>query len=535
MRALKQLGNACAASAPVDIAERYLKTAVQRLFVVRRTLASYGRLPLRDYVTRLSRFRESSCQGRADLFEAVRDYASPLLGEELAERAANDLARTPVVLTANHHGVDFFAQSLQSNLIFALREPDAAARPNTVPVFACGAVPLNNLTYPRGLLVYRGGGNAAPQWPIKLPVFPDRCKHDLVSNASGFDESMLHRTDHRVQRMIAEGRIASELQSSLQSILQTDYADPAVLAEHGYSEQAVILNQRIWKRLFRNPEAAPELVTLELEKIAARLLRHDFANTTSLAWRVLFQRDLRDAVLAALDGQRACWDLSALHARAVGGAIDGTGPSAPVGCGTVFFWGIDESKRRVPLGLRPGNPGMLVGVGGDGERFEMPLEPTGLCTALEEQKLLPSLFTSYLCIALARGVNCVGGYYQAEYLPIMQRAVAGALSQWGRCSALAEEVSLVPTTAYLSGMQAVMGPAGDAALLPAGVFEIMAGGGLDDEDLTCMGDLSVRDAHLASVADTVLDVAADSIDSHRWQERLGVDLRRVLGCRIVVK
>ncbi len=535
MHALKKAAEPCIATPPVGIAERYLKTVAQRLSVVRRALASHGRLSLRDYVTRLSRFRESSCQGRADLFEAVRDYASPLLGKDLAERAANDLAHTPVVLTANHHGVDFFAQSLQSSLIFALREADAVTRPSTVPVFACGTVPLNNLTYPRGLLIYRGGGNAASQWPVKLPVFPDRCKRDLVSNASGFDESMLHRTHQRVQRLIAEGRIASELQSSLQSILQTDYADPAVLAEHGYSEQAVMLNQRIWKRLFRNPEAAPELVYLEIEKIAARLLHEDLANTTSLAWRVLFQCDVRDALLAALDGQRACWDLRALHARAGTGAIGGRGASAPVGCGTVFFWGIDDDKRRIPLGLHPANPGVLVGVGENGEGFEMSLQPTRLSTALEEQKLLPSLFTSYLCIALARGVTCVGGYYQAEYLPVMQRAVAAALGKWGRCTALAEEISLVPTTAYLSGMQTVMGPAGSAALQPAGVFEISAGGGLDEADLTRMGDLSVRDAHLASVADSVLDVAADSIDSHRWQERLGLDLRRVLGSRIVEK
>ncbi|GMQ75756.1 MAG: hypothetical protein BMS9Abin01_1013 [Gammaproteobacteria bacterium] len=535
MRALKQPVNSCVSTPSVSIAEHYLKTAVQRLVVVRRTLASYGRLPLRDYLTRLSRFRESSCQGRADLFEAVRDYASPLLGEGLAERAANDLAHTPVVLTANHHGVDFFAQSLQSSLAFALRESDATTRPSTVPVFACGAIPLNNLTYPRGMLIYRGSRNAAPHWPIKLPVFPDRCRHDLVSDASGFDKTMLHRTGHRVQRLVAEGRIAWDLQSSLQSILQTDYADPSVLAEHGYSEQAVMLNQRIWKRLFRNPEAAPDLVYLEIEKIAARLLRDDLANTSSLAWRVLFEREVRDSVLADLDGQRACWDLSALHARAGGGATGSGRPSAAAGCGTVFFWGIDGNKRRIPLSLRPGNPGMLVGVGEHGERSEMPLEPTRVCTALKEQELLPSLFTSYLCIALARGVNCVGGYYQAEYLPVMQHAVAGALSKCGRGTAVAEEVSLVPTTAYLSGMQTVMGAAGDAALLPAGVFEIIAGGGLDEGDLTRMGELSVRDAHLASVADTVLDVAADTIDSDRWQERLGVDLRSVLGNRIVVK
>jgi len=468
-------------------------------------------------------------QGRADLLEAVRDYASPLVGEALADRAADDLARAPVVLTANHHGVDFFAQSLQSSLAFSLRGIGTSTRPATVPVFACGAIPLNNLTYPRGMLVYRGGEDAGSPWPVKLPVFPDRRKHDVVSNASAFDEEMLRRVASRAETLIGEGRIAHELRSPLREVLESDYADPVVLAGRGYSDQAVMLNQRIWRRLFKSPESAPELIYLELEKIAARLLCGDLENTSSLAWRVLCQRDIRDEVLSALDGQRACWDLSV--ARGPGA---GQGPVS-IGRGTVFFWGIDRNGSRFPLGLCPGNPEVLTGVGDDGERSEFPLDPATLFAALKEQRLLPSLFTSYLCIALARGVTCVGGYYQAEYLPLMQRAVADALSKCGCRTSLAELASLVPTTAYLSGMQAVMSVAAGSALRPAGVFEIIGGGRLSEDELGRMAELSLRDAHLASLAETMTDVKADIAAPNDWQERLGADLMRALGSRVVIK
>jgi len=52
-------------------------------------------------------------------------------------------------LTANHHGVDFFAQSVQSSLLFALGNAGYDFPRKTVTVFSFGNISFNNLTYPK--------------------------------------------------------------------------------------------------------------------------------------------------------------------------------------------------------------------------------------------------------------------------------------------------------------------------------------------------------------------------------------------------
>ena len=68
----------------------------------------------------------------------------------------------------------------------------------------------------------------------------------------------------------------------------------------------------------------------------------------------------------------------------------------------------------------------------------------------------------------------------------------------------AEEVTRVSTDAYLSGMQTVA-----AALqgrhIPAGVAELAAAGGLSPAHLEGIGAVTVLDAHIASLSDTLAD------------------------------
>ena len=167
--------------------------------------------------------------------------------------------------------------------------------------------------------------------------------------------------------------------------------------------------------------------------------------------------------------------------------------------------------------------------------MQIPFDSGGLCDALATQKVIPALFSSYLAISLARGVTCVGGYHQAEYLPVMQRAVATALLQAEGNGALAETVSMVPTAAYLSGMQMVMSPLGHVAISPAGALEMITGGGISADDFGHIKTLTVRDAHLASVVDTMLEIAPSEAGVGSWQELVGADLKRNLAGRIVMK
>jgi len=513
-------------------ARAQLAAALERVPAAKRVLADCGELALASYVLRLANGPAIAAQPAHDLFDLVGARTAALLGDAAGARAVATLEAFPAVLTANHHGVDSFAQSLQGTLALALgvrRHLDA--QPGTAVVLACGAVPLNNLTFPRGLLGYAAGDRGDVTLPVKIPIFPDRYKRDMVCRCAPFDAAMLARARARVDRLAGDGSLHPASAEAARLILDEDYADPGVLALPDYSSQATVVNARIWRRLFRDPRAMPELACLELEHITASLLLRDLADDDSLAHAVLLDPPVRDAVVHALDGAPACWERAALARRA-------HEPGTAAGhAGSVLFWGLDRQGRRVPLDLvtPAGAKACLVGVTDAGDPFEVAVDGPGLRLALKERRLLPTLFSSYLCIAMARNVSCLGGYYQADYLPRMQRAVVAALGVQPARAEVAAAAATAPTAGYLSGLQAVMRRDTADRLLPAGPLEIVAASGLDPGQLERMERMSIADAHLGSTADTVLDVARDMAGDERWHLDIATDLAWTLTSAVVLE
>jgi hypothetical protein len=279
------------------------------------------------------------------------------------------------------------------------------------------------------------------------------------------------------------------------------------------------------------------VVVLELERLVVKLLQSDLFNPESLAFSVMFDHRLRRRVLAELDGQRICWIRKNLDQRR-SSATKGDGEPVPSsGCGTLFFWGIDGSGRKVPLTLerKLGGDERLTGVDDRGEVWDLPFTPAALLDGLLECRLIPSLFTCYLTVALARGVVCLGGYYQAEYLPAIQQGIVKCLHSLPEYGPVMERVGGVTTEGYLSGMQTVMTPGGEGCLVPAGPLEIVAGGGLTRGDLQRIGALTLREAHLASMSETFTDLAECRDYPSGWRTRLAEDCAALLGGRIVIK
>jgi hypothetical protein len=179
------------------------------------------------------------------------------------------------------------------------------------------------------------------------------------------------------------------------------------------------------------------------------------------------------------------------------------------------------------------NPALLRGLTDAREPWEIPCVPSAIGNGLKERRLLPSLFTCFAVTAFARGVTCLGGYYQAEYLPSMQAAVVAALELSNGHAEVAELVRQVPTSGYLSGMQTVMTSIDGVGLVPAGPAEIAAAGGLGLGDRRRMLDMSVRDAHVASLFQTVEDVTPDAV-APGWREVLARELTTKLSEDLVV-
>ena len=493
-------------------------------------LSRYGPTKLHDYVVQLGQTNIAAFQDSQDFIAEISDYTRETLGPELGQAISEDLREMPQVLTANHHGIDTFAQSTQSNLLFAMRKKADGKPLRTVPVLACGSIPLNNLTYPRGLLIYAGSGGGGI---YKLPIFPDSYKRKLVSAAGPFTAEMLGRSRGRAKKLFAD----DTLERSLESALNTVFDDLASLGHEfsGYGRQATLVNHRLWQRLFRDRSCRSELVYIELENIVCRLLQRDLFDKSSICHQLVFDPVLRARLIENLDGQRGCWQHERLLRRySDSAAADGFNSTDPAQ-GTMFFWGVDAKGRKIPLCIVEDENGTgvdLRGIDDSGQLWTTPLTPADVTRGLQEGRLLPSIFTSYLLISIARGISCIGGYYQADYLPIMRKAVVETL-----CSASGETVNITDSEKlrpdlYLSGMQAI-GLKADGQLLPAGPLEIIASGGLNEEQLEQIGEVTVLQSHIASLYDTLMDVEPRGGDRNREKQEIAGLVNEAVGSKIV--
>ncbi|UTW03583.1 hypothetical protein KDX31_00595 [Amphritea atlantica] len=510
------------------VAEQLLDAVRYQVPVVDKVLQSAGECTVSEYLQQVCQVSQQSYQPRSDIAEVIYDYVAPLLGEQMAERTAADFLQHPVALTTNHHGVDFFAQSVQGSLLFGLAKRRVEGV-TTIPVFSCANIPLDNMTYPRGALLY-ACNTAESSWPQRIPFFSNKFRRQLVTRVKGLDRSMLQQAGKRIHDRVEKGG-NTVLLETLAELLETEYLSEDVLFQQGYAAQSVLLNHRLWHRLFCSSATMPDLVTIELEKLAEGLFLKDLHDSSSLVSLVLAE-PLITAVCKRLDSVPGCWNQTLLEQRwSERGSVD---PLKTSGSGTFFFWGVDGRSRRIPLMLSVlADRLMLCGCDDNGEEYHFSLEPVALSEAIREGRLLPSVFGCFLVIALARGVTCLGGYYQADYLPKMQAAIVDVLQEHS-CSEQATVISASCTDGYLSGMQTIMVDEADA-LLPAGLLEILASGEISVAELELISNISLRDAHYASLAETIADAMPATLLGEDWLSQLLSDQRGLLSEKVAIR
>lgn len=495
-------------------------TVMQSLPVVGKTLLAYGEMPVSQYIANLKKTASTTVQPRADLVQAVMDYTNPLLGEQTAKRVSMELDRDGRVLTANHHGVDYFAQSVQSNILYYLESLCAGRPVHTIPVLSCAGISVSNSSFPRGLLVYDAVPGQTGELPLRLPLLPDSWSQRVVVYAPPFTKTAVHKVVQKLDRLMAAGVIGEAAGQTAMEILQQDYLDDFVLGLPDYCAQATVLNYRLGRGMFARESFKPDTVYLPLEDITARLLTCDLQNCASLVYKCFFDADLCRMIISSLDGRNACWNVAKLTERLQNGTRLGFNPLVKGG-GTVFFWAVDNKGRKFPLNLTgEGNSRQLAGVDLSGKVWHFTFSPDEIGNALKDRQIYPSLFTSYLTISMARGVGCLGGYFQSEYLPVMQKGLVAALATVPSYADLAQKVAAVPTDRYLSGMMGILVKGISARILPAGPLEIIARGGLDHEYIDSFLSLTVAQAHEIGMISMYPDIASAGERMTDWQEVL---------------
>ncbi|MCP4116318.1 MAG: hypothetical protein GY737_13100 [Desulfobacteraceae bacterium] len=505
------------------------------------TLSNFGKEKVSDYLASvLAGPFPSPLQEREDLVKAVHQQTARLMGRDTADRVAEYMKTSPVISTVNHMGVDFTAHTLQGNLLFAAGAMARRQNPcTTLPVLSCGNIPLNNSTFPKGALVYKIPEKMAETLPVKVPLFPKRFNTRMVHGTPAFTREMVDTAQKRFNTLVREEKIASDLGSSGDKLCSQVYAAPSILAQDSYPDQACLLNRGIFRGLFKAECTPPELVFINMEEVVMALLKKDLGRPRTLAHDLFFTPKLLDRMITALSGFRGCWDKALLAGRLAAdyNRIDPWEKSRLKGCGTLLFWGMNEKNRRVPLHLarhRNGAPA-LKGKDECGELFQVDFNAPALITAMEQGRLLPSNFTCFLVLAFARGLVCVGGYFQSEYLPKIRNQLVRMLLDTGdeRLAESARKVAAVPCDRFFSAMAGVMCGNRTGQLFPAGALEMLAAP-LSPGDMAKIRDLTVEEAFYASLLDTVMDVIPRDLVNGSWKGPLSFEVGKRLGNRVVV-
>lgn len=462
-----------------------LETSIaERRPVLAALIREHGADSLGAYAETFAYSEAEPIDSREDVIRVAGAYAERTLGAPLAKKLQERLRRSPALLTANHHGPDYFALTVGGSILFSLGE----TRDSVMPVFAFGDIPLNNLTHPRGILISS---------EAKLNIFPDKYKTALVSATPSFTTEMIVDAEKRLVAMHKDGKVSDTQYHAVSELLDTTYKDPYILALDSYSDQAVIVNRAIWKRLFHSNcrNEVPEIAFLEMEHIVRELVAIDLDNKKSLLSSLLFEDHTRTALINALNKKASCWDVERLHLLSRPDTNGDERRALMQNAGTQFFWGVDEKGRRVPLSLQfEGGIPQLSGFDDSGNRIAIPYDQSNIVLALQQRRLLPSLFTSFAVVAFARAFKCYGGWMQADYLTGMRRGIEATLIQNGD-DERAKKIARIPTENFSTGFQFVVRKNLDGSIAPASAIDIIAHGGLTQEQLNQMrGSISVREA-----------------------------------------
>lgn len=506
-----------AARGDTSIGDRMVAVACASSAPIGHTLRRYGDAPVSTLLAELRPGEHAAMQARDDLWRAVAAEATPVLGADAAADLAADLAADPIVPTSNHFGIETVAESVQSTVLYALR-PRRPSGHRPVAVFGFGSVSMNNWSYPMGLRLYdpiRTPHEGLVKLPQRLSIFPGRVKQQSVCATEPFTESMVLHSQSRLARMTRDADITPPVAHFTETVLESVFHSARVLRQDSYAAQSPLVNAMLWQAMF-SEDSLGTLVQLQVERICARLLADDLFEAGSLIGRLFFDPAVRRTLLVALDGQRACWRLAELAA-----ATDPHGATA--GAGTLFFWGLTAGGRRLPLALTHESGTLSLGGHQHGVRYSVPFRPAELADALAGGRIIPSLFTCFAVLALARGLTCVGGYYQAEYLPVMQAAVVDALAVDPAASGAAEAVGLVPTTVCLAGLQGLVRRLDEGQVVPAGPVELAGLGGVSRQALDDFVQMPVRAACLVAFTELFPELFPEAELPSDWMDRLATE------------
>jgi hypothetical protein len=383
---------------------------------------------------------------RPELIGVVEELLTRRVGVETAKGVARQLAKLPLVSTADHHGPINNPFFVNSNIISGI--PYAAMNNEDIKYlidFSFASISINNSSYPRGIEFNSDRGGI-----VKIPLFPDKLKMGVAYTMRAYTQEDLDRALLDIRQKEREGHITADRAELMCNYVQEYFGNPEVLEAENFASQITKLNLLMWPSLFAGSDGF-NLIYLEIETIVTELLlKYHLHNSETFINRLLFNEAYKPLVLKYFNN------------------IDGAF-SLEEGWGSYLFWALDAKGRRVALELKGNN---LVSKDGT---HNYAFTPDGLSAALQDRTIFPGMLLCYIIVALYYGMKCLGGFSQVHDLTLTKDAWIGMLESLGEHQE-AQAILPMQTKEYGGdGMLLAYLPSTEGKIIPAYGVEMAIG------------------------------------------------------------
>lgn len=499
-------------------------------------LNQYGDRTMEQYIAGLAEsVREmEALEPKEEVAEEVLRLTEPLFGRETALEASKYfLTENCLIPTGLHHGADFDAEQIQGNLIYYRYLQRRGWNCAVVPMLSCGGVDLSTSTYPRGIRCY---STVVPRSDTDLEVFRMPLFDNTYSNMVVFDTPPFTR--EMAEKMLEKSRsketrafLSEPMREAIERVIKETLLDEQVLAQETYAGQASLINRKIGRELIRAKDH-PEFLYIQMEDVVSGLVQKDLKKETSLLSHLFFNPELRSEVLRSLDGETGCWTIALL--KELRRSWTETGKRGQTDSlqhhGSCFFWGVGKKHRRLPLLLaETGEGAVLLGRDADEGEISIPFEAETLAKLLKERKLYPSVFLIMFSLKFVRGFALGGGCFQIEYTKRMKNGLVRALEKFEDYRREAEIIRRASDDVYMEGPMFGMVEDETGGLVQAGAVEMLARGGISENELHNVLGISFHDAAMIGSLCAYSEVFSQRDRIENWHRELAGGLEQLYG------
>lgn len=380
------------------------KQVFSRQATLRKIFESFGNQSLLDYA---NIWPVSPPLPASSYFNLeVRRLLTRIYSKELVDDVCEQLQKSPLISTIDHHGILNHPFFINSNLIFSLKNSQ-----KYLICFGTSSISLNNSSWP-GCLVTTD----SDQKIKRFSFFPDKVKTQTVFSAAPLTAA---DTDRVIKEIYSDKILSLEQKQKFEKLINEVFRQKAIISQSSFSNQSCLISTALWEKFFSN---APRLIYLPIEDLVSGVIQN-------------FICDDKNNVLHRLLFTLKGWEMIEKYFTGSLGAFSSEHK------GSFLFWGINKKGRRVHL-CRTGNEIK-------GSQYCLKLQPDKIKQALANRQLYPGTLVCFL-VLLSCQITCLGGFNQVNWLTGIKENFLKLLLELGEVE-LFEKIRQVPTENFAEG------------------------------------------------------------------------------------